>query len=291
MTSGLYRRGDRFYGPEFELYADRRVLEKGHADQVHWHDYCEVELIISGRGWHEMNGCRYPLHEHCVYLITPMDFHAVSTLPQESIELYHVQFGCSVLSSESMQRLTRASAGGMHGIAAEPRGVQQAQIRSMFEEILEEFSVRREDSPAMLRACLERLCLLILRQVEPGEKEPAGIQRADEHAAINEAIQYMQYNFRSPISLADIARRVHLSDNYFGELFRARLGMSLHEYLRKLRLSYACRLLVETELSVSEIAKESGFRSLSYFAEIFKAAYGAAPTVFRKEKHSKEEKI
>lgn len=304
MDSVLYRKGDQFYSPGFELYSDQRTLNysesdrhtlrhnssdqrierRSSADTIHWHDYCEVEFVLSGHGVHELNGRRYTLSENCVYLITPMDFHAVLVEKNCPLTLCHVQFGCSVLSAEIMQRISALTP----GIAVQLNGLLADKVRAMFEEIQSEFDTRREDSPAMLRACLERLCLLILREAERGIELP-GKPRTEENAAINQAIQYIQYNFRSAITLSDIARLVHLSNNYFGELFRTHLGMTFHEYLRQQRLTYASRLLMDTELSISEIARESGFQSLSYFTEIFKAAYGSTPTAFRYENHSKEE--
>lgn len=282
MESTLYRKGDQFYSPSFELFADQRTLTSGSVSQIHWHDYCEVELILSGRGVHEMSGRRSQLQRNCVYLITPMDFHDVIVEENRPLQLYHVQFGCSVLSSEIMQRISLLTP----GISAHLNESVAEKIRAMFEEILVEFSARHEDSPAMLHACLERLCLLILREAERAEGIPTVKGHVEENVAIHQAVQFIQYNFRSAISLSDAARLVHLSNNYFGELFRVRLGMTFHEYLRKQRLDYACRLITDTDLNVSEIARESGFQSLSYFTEIFKAAYGLTPTLFRQKKRT-----
>ena len=67
------------------------------------------------------------------------------------------------------------------------------------------------------------------------------------------------------------------------------LGMSFSEYLRMQRLNYAHHLLTETQLSVSEIVRESGFKSLSYFSQIFRVRYGMSPTQLRQQQRSKEE--
>lgn len=292
MRSALYRKGDEFYAPGFEVYADRRRLGCGtrpDADQVHWHDYCEVELIIGGSGTHEFNNRRYALTESCVYLITPLDFHAVQVPAGEALELYHVQFGCSVLGSEMMRRIMAVRESLSGGIAVRLEEPLHSRVRGAFEELMEEFAARRKDGVTMLRACLERLCVLILREAERGEKIAASTPRTVESTVINQAIQFIQYNFRTDITLSDAARHVHLSNNYFGEQFRAYMGVTFSEYLRAQRLEYAYHLLTETGLSVSEIVRESGFQSLSYFSQIFRSRYGASPTQIRSKHHSKEE--
>lgn len=287
MHKSLYRKGDRFYAPGFEVYVDRRQV--GGSVDVHWHDYCEVEMVISGRGVHEINNQRYTLAENCVYLVTPLDFHNVC--PEGEMEIFHVQFGCSVLGSEMMQRITRTRETREEGIAARTDGRLAEKLRALFEEMEEEFSARREDSVSMLRCCLERLCILILREAEKGEKPGRHSARGQENTVMNRAIQYVQYNFRNPITLSQTARQVHLSDNYFGELFRNRMGMSFNRYLRGQRMAYAVRLLEETELNIAEVVRESGFRSAAYFAEIFKKEYGETPTQFRCARRAERKKV
>ena len=283
MKSALYRKGDAFYAPGFEVYADKRRLGSGAqpADQVHWHDYCEVELVIGGRGEHELNRRRYPLTENCAYLITPLDFHRVQATDGEELELYHVQFGCTVLGSEMMRRIMSAREALLGGIAVRLKGKQQSRVRGAFEELMEEFDACRWDAVTMLRACLERLCVLILREAERGGQIAASAPHAVENTLVNHAVEYIQYNFRTPITLADAARRAHLSANYFGEQFHACMGVTFNEYLRTRRLEYAYCLLTETDLSVAEIVRESGFQSPSYFSQVFRARYGASPTHIR----------
>lgn len=292
MRSALYRKGDEFYAPGFEVYADRRRLEADslpHVDLIHWHDYCEVELIIRGRGMHEFNNRRYELVENGAYLITPLDFHAVHVEDGEELELYHVQFGCTVLGSEMMRRIMAVRESLPGGIAVQLKPPVLERVQDAFEEMLEEFAARRKDGITMLRACLERLCVLILREAESCGHISSAATSTVENVAISKAVEYIQYNFRTPITLSDAAKRAHLSNNYFGELFRAHLGMTFNEYLRAQRLEYAYHLLTETNLSISEIVRESGFRSLSYFSQIFRSCYGASPTQIRHQQRLKEE--
>lgn len=286
MHRSLYRKGDQFYAPGFEVYVDRRQVSQ--SAETHWHDYCEVEMVISGCGVHELNNQRYALRENCVYLVTPLDFHNVS--PDGQMEIFHVQFGCSVLGSEMMQRITRAREAREEGVAACMDEAQAAALRALLGEMETEFFQRREDSVSMLRCCLEKLCILILREAEKDIRPGKNLPRSQDNSIINQAVQFVQYNFRNPITLSQAARQVHLSDNYFGELFRIHVGMSFNRYLRSQRMAYAMQLLEETELNIAEVVRESGFRSAAYFAEIFKKEYGISPTQFRCARCAEREK-
>lgn len=296
MYKGLHRARDAFYSPTFELFVDQRTLEplspdasrKG--DTMHWHDYCEVEFVVSGHGIHRRNQHTESLLENSVYLVTPMDFHCVLPTNDAPLQLYHVQFGCSVPNSALMQRITQAQQRLPFGISAHLSGEEVRLVRESFEQLLDEFTARRPDGISMMRACLERLCIFILRAAERAANFTSDETHISEGNAVNQVIQSLQYNFRSPVTLAEMARQVHLSPNYLGELFRRQMGETFNEYLRRLRIDYAAQLLTETELNVSEIAGESGFRSLAYFSEIFKRRYGATPTQYKHTKCAESEK-
>jgi len=281
---GLYRQGDEFYSPEFELNVDRRFVDDcGSGDSVHWHDYCEVEYVLNGSGEHLINNHRYALGPGSVYLVTPVDFHRVVCRGEQPLELYHIQFGCSVMNEDMMQRIIRTQAIHPGGISCLMTGDLQDTVRAAFEQMHREFEARQHDSAVMLRSCLERLCIMILREAERGLSIPEHATDEEDHAAVNRAVQFIRYNFRSRITLAETAGHVHLSVNYFGELFRRRVGMSFNAYLQKCRLDYACRLLSDTRMNISEIAGESGFRTASYFSEVFRSRFGCSPTTFREK--------
>ncbi len=62
---------------------------------------------------------------------------------------------------------------------------------------------------------------------------------------------------------------------------KALLGVSVHEYLNDLRLKQAQKLLIETQMSISEIAYETGFSSPAYFSTAFKNKFNKTPSDFK----------
>ncbi|MBR6766567.1 MAG: AraC family transcriptional regulator [Clostridia bacterium] len=286
--NGFYRQGDGFCSPDFEFTIDRRSIffqEKG--DGLHWHDYCEVEYVCAGSGEHVINNHRYQLQPGSVYIITPVDFHRVNAYKENPLELYHIQFGCSVMDETMMQRIIRTQTVSPDGIGCLLKGKAKDAVRDAFEQLYHEYEDRRPDGTAMMRSCLERLCIMILREAEKGLPAAESGYMAEDHAVINRAVQFIRYNFRSRITLSGAANQAHLSANYFGELFRRHMGMSFNAYLQKCRLEYAMRLLMDTKMNISEIAGESGFRTASYFSEIFRRHYGCSPTTFREKGQDK----
>jgi AraC-like DNA-binding protein len=64
--------------------------------------------------------------------------------------------------------------------------------------------------------------------------------------------------------------------------FRLNMEMTLFEYLNKLKIEFACKLLMDQDLSIMEVCFDSGFNNLSHFNKQFKKITGLTPSEYRK---------
>lgn len=85
------------------------------------------------------------------------------------------------------------------------------------------------------------------------------------------------------VPLGEAARQCGLSPSHLSRLFHRSTGMTYQEYVTRYRLERACHLLGTTDRSVTDIAFESGFQSISQFHRSFKAIYGEKPLEFRRK--------
>ena len=99
---------------------------------------------------------------------------------------------------------------------------------------------------------------------------------------INNAIEYMENHLTDDITLADIARNVHLSAFHFQRAFSLLTEMSPAEYLRKRRLSQAGADLMSGEAKVIDVAMKYGYDSPESFTKAFARFHGVSPMQVRK---------
>ena len=95
------------------------------------------------------------------------------------------------------------------------------------------------------------------------------------------ATKYIANNYENEISLEDVAYEVNISASYLSHLFQSGLGTTYKKYISKLRVDKAKDLLVNTELSIADIAEKVGIPDANYFARIFKKYVGISPNRFR----------
>ncbi len=107
------------------------------------------------------------------------------------------------------------------------------------------------------------------------------------------AAEYVERRLGEPMRLREVARAAGLSEYHFQRIFRAAVGDSLKEYIRKRRLTVAARQLLQSDARILDLALEAGFESQQAFSRAFKRTYEQTPGRFRKNgqaKHARDRK-
>jgi AraC-like DNA-binding protein len=140
-------------------------------------------------------------------------------------------------------------------------------------------STNNEIAALELEAMLRRLAhnspsSLLARRASGKTKDAA-------HRQIEKLTIFISRNYREEIVVADIARAANLHPNYAMQIFREKCGLSLWDYILRLRVSHAQYLLLQTDRKISDIARDAGFASDSRFYAAFEKYCGTAPRAWR----------
>ena len=100
---------------------------------------------------------------------------------------------------------------------------------------------------------------------------------------ISDVFEYVKENYKEEISLVEIAKIANLTPTSFCRMFKLKTKKSFVEYLNEVRVSNACKLLIETDMGISEIAYECGYKTASNFNQLFKKLTGTNPKEYRKK--------
>ena len=100
-------------------------------------------------------------------------------------------------------------------------------------------------------------------------------------------LQIIRREYMNDISLNYLAAQVYSSPCYLSTLFSKVMGISPMAYVNDLRMSRAVELLLSTELSVTDICQQVGYRNLPYFCTCFKNRYGVTPAQYRRQEEAR----
>jgi len=101
------------------------------------------------------------------------------------------------------------------------------------------------------------------------------------YRSLQKAIYLVFHRFQEDLRFADVLREARMSKATFERHFKKHTGKTFTRFLAEVRLNFASRQLIETDLSVSEIALASGYNNISHFNHQFSALHRLSPRSFR----------
>ncbi|HEX7366023.1 MAG TPA: AraC family transcriptional regulator [Pelobium sp.] len=117
------------------------------------------------------------------------------------------------------------------------------------------------------------------------------ILRKSELEKIQKAAALLKQNLSTPLTIATLAKEVGTNANKLQEGFRYTFGLTVNNYLNRVRLEYARDQLMIGELNIGEIAEKIGIANKSYFSRLFKATYQINPKDFAKKINKNAKKM
>lgn len=98
---------------------------------------------------------------------------------------------------------------------------------------------------------------------------------------ITRVLEIIEKDYSQPLTLIDIADKLHLNSVYLGALFKQEVGASFAKYLNEWRIAQAIELLQKTDEDINQIAVQVGYQNSSYFFRIFKQHTKMSPKEYR----------
>ncbi len=94
--------------------------------------------------------------------------------------------------------------------------------------------------------------------------------------------EYLMNNYRGDVSLKRLAEIVNMAEGSLCRFFKMNMGMTIFEYLNQIKTEFACKLLMDPDLSILDVCLDSGFNNVSHFNKQFKKITGVPPSDYRK---------
>jgi two-component system response regulator YesN len=129
---------------------------------------------------------------------------------------------------------------------------------------------------------IEELCIWIVKVLDRFTEsvyENRNIKNVD---IIRKTREFIRANYKKKIRLMDVSKAVYLSPYYLSHIFKRETGSTILEYLTKVRIEEAKRLLENTSRSTTQIAFEVGYPDQSYFCKVFKKLEGISTSEYKK---------
>jgi YesN/AraC family two-component response regulator len=153
------------------------------------------------------------------------------------------------------------------------------ELESIFNELLTYNSSMEISASLMLKASMLRL---ISYYINNSANQCINISHSETVEKLNAIIQYIEKNIAKNLTIEELSGMAHLHPNYFIRIFKKHFGTSPIHYINKRRIEEAKRLLIFSNLTLTEICCKVGITDIYYLSKLFKDSTGISPSNYRK---------
>lgn len=249
---------------------------------LHWHTAVEIVMPVKNKYTIVIDNIPHTIQEGDVWITSPGTLHKL--LAPDSGERLIILFDYSLICNiKGMDSLLHS----LHPFALISRK-EYPELNQKLRGYLNEVSYEYENKMPFTEACIYSLMMRFFvafgrASFNASEKFP-GITTNKQHEYIEKFMNVCNYitdHCTENIKVDDLADIAGFSKFHFARLFKQFSGMSCYEYLTQKRIAHAETLLIQPDLSITEVAMRSGFGSLSTFNRIFKAAKNCTPSEYK----------
>lgn len=149
-----------------------------------------------------------------------------------------------------------------------------SELKSCFLDIYNEFKLGQKDYGACASGYLKTVLVKLSRMISLNINHMPEI--------LSEVVRYIDHNYMAAITQETIKELFHYHPYYINRLFNKFMSVSMHQYIIRVRISEAKKLISSSDKTIEEIAYKTGFNSASNFSQTFKRQTGTFPSEYRK---------
>lgn len=237
----------------------------------HLHFQIELALIFDGHTHITVDSAEYDAYGGDAFIVFPNQIHTFTTLQRENFILLKIN---PELIPEFLPQFTSyvPKTNLIKG------GAKDKELAELMTKISDTYHGDEPFKDAALRGFLLVFFAKLFQQIELTD-----IQSGDYHVVGN-IMNYCNENYHKPLSLNTLSHDLHLNKYYISHIMSNKLNIGFNDYINSLRVSNACKMLVKTDSTITEISEAVGFNTLRTFNRAFSKQMGCTPSQYRQKK-------
>lgn len=268
-----------------EPYRSFRVQRYVQADiDIPWHFHPEHEIVwvVKGQGQVFVKDHVMPYSAHELVLVgsNVPHFYSAEQATGELLEILVIQFSPELfhhhlLAIPEMQDIQGLLARINHGIKIEQAHLSKALALQLSQ-------LEKQRGVHQLTALLE--VLDAIAQVEDYQlisESAESLEEPQKPPRLQRIIHFILENYQRNIRLAEVADIAHLEKSAFCRYFKKHTRVTFNDYVNTLRINFACKLLSNSDLPITQIAYSVGYNHFSHFVREFKKREHMLPKAYR----------
>ena len=260
----------------------------GQSVRRHSHKFLELSYVLDGKARHTTEGITTVISKGDYFIIDYNRHHEYQQIGEQPFVVMNCLFlpslidetltGCEALSEVVKNYLIKLD---FYQVQDHPTNFiyhdDNGWIGTLFQQLHREYEEKSMGYFETIRSCLILILIHIMRQIEKPNVY------ASSNEMIRQILDYVDKNYTDKLSLNDISKKYNYTLQHVSTLFKKEVGLNFQEYVQSVRIKESCRLLINTNQKVADIATRVGYTNIKFFNEIFKRYMDITPREFRKK--------
>ena len=272
------------HGTKDDPFSTYHIQNGGQSFQipVHWHDELEIIYVKSGFLTVNISGENYIGKPGDAFVVSPGNLHFMGS-QTGTVDYFTFLFPLKYIAfrSDDMldDKLIEPLNSGHLMISPEIKDT----VKEQCEQLARVYAAEIDKSESKITSQIRKK-IVLLQFIHELWKKGFIVENdtTGRNTVEKEMVSYIQQNYTGKILLREFGEQFHHSEKYISRYFKEHFHITLSQYVTYLRLEHAKQMLQETDISVTEVAMQSGYQNISYFIRSFKKTYGVSPLKYRK---------
>ncbi len=248
----------------------------------HWHTAMEIIMPVKNTYTVVIDGVAHTINEGDIWITPSGTIHELiaPASGERLILLFDYSTICNVKGMDSLLHTLLP----YKLITHDEYPALNEKLRFYLNEVRREYTEPSPFTEASIYSIMIRFFVILGRTSFNADNKFPGITNSKQHEYIEKFMMicnYINEHCTQNITVEELAGLTGFSKFHFARLFKQFTNTSCYEYLTQKRIAAAERLLIEPDITITEVAMRSGFNSLSTFNRIFKAAKNCTPSEYK----------
>ncbi|HEY8400367.1 MAG TPA: AraC family transcriptional regulator [Cytophagaceae bacterium] len=253
-----------------------------HVQYPHRHDFYEILFLTKGRGTHTIDIIDYEIKPNMIFFLSPGQIHDLVLSDDMYGYLFLFTSEFYLLNKPDKNQLLELpffytlTAGSPPLYLKKEEDVKE--LTELFQQAIRESEQNYPDSPDLIRALLD-IILIKCKRLHPAGAEDK--QNSKGRLLVKRFKQLIEEKYHENLSVKDYAEILAVTPNHLSETVKALTGKTSTDLINEKMILEIKRLLLHSDMTVSEIAYHLNFADQSYFSRYFRKQTGISPGEFR----------
>lgn len=248
---------------------------------THWHNSIEIIYVLKGSLNITIDTDSFTLNEREVEIINSDESHSISAIADNKVLIFNID---PFFFEKYYKDINNVFFYTNSNDDEDQNGPEYEELKTILSQILCEYVQKVEDYDEEIEKHLITLLYHLVNNFHylTHEKEELK-EKTDQLDRYHRISKYIYNNYNNNITLKEIAKKEFLSPHYLSHEIKYATGYSFTDLINLTRVEESIKLLLDSDMSISEISDEIGFSHVRYFNKNFKLYYNCTPLQYRKK--------